>query len=95
MDIGNKSKNDMRDMLTKKELTIDDLCNQLNKHLLESLLRCCVALKPILIRELSIVNTIFVGSVIRDDIKQLDENSKTIKGAIKLKELEIKPFYLN
>jgi hypothetical protein len=90
-----RTKDELRRVLTKEVLSIDDLHNNFGLIVLEGLLEACEDIVEILNNELNIVDTIFVSAVIMDDVKRVMANAITIKGAMNLNNLRIESICLN
>lgn len=94
MDINEKAKK-MRELLTKFRLEVDSIYNIFDKETLELMVKGCNALEGLLTTEMDVITSVYVKSIVRDDLAMVQANVKTLECAIKLKDLRLRDFYLN
>lgn len=85
----------MRELLTKFKLNIDGLYNTFDSETLEMMVSGCVMLDGMLKCEMAILGSVYVQSIVRDDLNMVEHNLKTIQATINLKQLHLREFYLN
>lgn len=94
MNINEKARK-MRELLTKFRLDVDSIYNVFDKGTLELMVKGCNALEGLLVTEMDVITSVYVKSIVRDDLAMVKVNVKTLECAIKLKELHLRDFYLN
>jgi hypothetical protein len=85
----------LRIILTKGNLTVDETFNMFNLQTLHDLTLACIALELKLGIEKMSLTSQAVKDMVDDDIKVLNDNFKVINSAIKLKRLELHDFCIN
>ena len=91
----NEKERKMRELLTKFRLEVDSIYNAFDKETLELMVSGCNALEGLLTTEMDVITSVYVKSIVRDDLAMVKANVKTLECAIKMKDLQLRDFYLN
>jgi len=82
-------------ILTKVELQGDEIASMFNTEVILLWQQACVSLIAKLKADEMLLSTVEVIAVVKDDIRMVEKNLKTLKGVEKLVRLELNQFCLN
>lgn len=85
----------MEHLFKKVELMGDDLINNFDTKTLLLMQQACVTLEAKTSMDKMLITSVHVKAMVMDDLVMIQKNLKTIKTAVKLKELNVESFCFN
>jgi hypothetical protein len=79
----------------KLPFSVEGLVNQLDLEVLTFMEAACIGLEAKTKAEETVITSVYVKAIVLDDLRMIQRNLDTIRGAIKLKELQFGSMCLN